>query len=82
MSRPPEQYANKPNLWRLACELAKFKEPYKATDMLLDLVRPMLERERKTPHLRRIQFSFILSQCCVLVFGLAGFRVAYQGSFP
>ncbi len=39
-------------------------------------------RDRETPRLRRIQFSFILSQCCVLVFGLAGFRAAYQGSFP
>ncbi len=39
-------------------------------------------RDRETPRLRRIQFSFILSQCCVLVAGLAGFRAAYQGSFP
>ena len=31
--------------------------------------------------MRRIQFSFILSQCCMLVFGLAGFWTAYQGSF-
>ena len=31
----PEQYANKPNMWRVACERAKFKEPYKAADMLL-----------------------------------------------
>ena len=38
--------------------------------------------DRETPRMRRIQFSFILSQCCVLVFGLAGFRAAYQGSFP
>ncbi len=38
--------------------------------------------DRETPRMRRIQFSFILSQCCVLVAGLAGFRAAYQGSFP
>lgn len=30
---------------------------------------------RETPCLRRIQFSFILSQFCVLVFRLAGFRI-------
>lgn len=27
--------AQKPNLWRVACELSKFKEPYKTLDMLL-----------------------------------------------
>ena len=25
----PKKYANTPNLWRLACELSKFKEPEK-----------------------------------------------------
>lgn len=39
----PEQYASKPNLWRLACELAKFKDPYKATDMLMALATPMMK---------------------------------------
>ncbi len=39
--------------------------------------------DRETPRMRRIQFSFILSQCCVLVAGLAGLGgAAYQGSFP
>jgi hypothetical protein len=37
--------------------------------------------DRETPCLRRIQFSLILSQCCVLEAGLAGFRAAYQGFF-
>jgi hypothetical protein len=32
--------------------------------------------------MRRIQFSFILSQCCVLVAGLAGLGAAYQRFFP
>lgn len=43
----PEQYANKPNMWRVACELAKFKEPYKALDMLMALAGPMLKQERE-----------------------------------
>ena len=43
MSRPPEQYAHKPNLWRVACELSRFKDPYKALDMLLALAGPLLK---------------------------------------
>lgn len=31
----PEQYAGKPNLWRVACELSTFKYPYRAADALL-----------------------------------------------
>lgn len=42
-SCPPEQYAHKPNLWRLACELSEFKDPYKAADMLLALAGPLLK---------------------------------------
>lgn len=30
-----KQYADRPNLWRVACELSKFKDPYKAADALL-----------------------------------------------
>ncbi|MGY3664111.1 MAG: hypothetical protein ACXAHE_09790 [Roseburia sp. 1XD42-69] len=53
------------------------------TYMVLKSGVPVLPyRDRETLRLRRIQFSFILSQCCVLVAGLAGFRAAYQGSFP
>ncbi|EOS29752.1 hypothetical protein C807_02707, partial [Lachnospiraceae bacterium 28-4] len=45
------------------------------TYMVLKSGVPVLPyRDRETPRLRRIQFSFILSQCCVLVAGLAGFR--------
>lgn len=43
-NHPPE-YANYPNLWRVACELSKLKEPYKALDLLLDLAGPMLEED-------------------------------------
>lgn len=43
MSRPPEQYASTPNLWRLACELSKFKGPYKAAGMLLAMAGPVLK---------------------------------------
>lgn len=40
---PPPEYADKPNLWRLACELSKFKNPYKATDVLLAFTGPILK---------------------------------------
>lgn len=39
----PEKYANKPNLWRLACELSKFKEPEKALNLLLAIAGPTLK---------------------------------------
>lgn len=42
---PPPEYANYPNLWRLACELSKLKEPYKALDMLLAVAGPMLKED-------------------------------------
>lgn len=40
----PEDY---PNLWRVACELSKCKEPYKVLDLLLALAGPVLEREKE-----------------------------------
>ena len=44
----PKKYANTPNLWRLACELSKFKNPYKACDMLLALADAgVFQKERK-----------------------------------
>lgn len=43
----PEKYANKPNLWRLACELSKFNEPYKAVDALRTLAGPLLKERNK-----------------------------------
>lgn len=30
----PEKYADKPNLWRVACELSKSKDLHKTLDML------------------------------------------------
>lgn len=39
----PDEYANMPNLWRFACELSKFKNPYKTLDMVLALAGPMLK---------------------------------------
>lgn len=39
--RPPAKYADKPNLWRLACELSTFKRKYAAADMLLAMVQIM-----------------------------------------
>lgn len=38
--------AQKPNLWRVACELSKLKEPYKTLDMLLALAGPLLREGR------------------------------------
>lgn len=43
----PEKYANRPNLWRLACELSKFKDPYKAINILLALAGPLLEQGKE-----------------------------------
>lgn len=43
MNHPPKKYANTPNLWRVACELAKFKNPERAVKMLLALAGPMLK---------------------------------------
>lgn len=34
----PEQYADRPNLWRVVCELSKFKNPNKAADALLAML--------------------------------------------
>lgn len=48
MSRPPEQYASTPSLWRVACELAKFRDPYKAADLLLAIAKPALKEDRET----------------------------------
>ena len=39
----PEKYADTPNLWRVACKLSKFKNPYKAVDALLAVAGPMLK---------------------------------------
>lgn len=43
--RIEEERTKRPNLWRLACELSKFKEPYKALDMLLAVAGPMLKED-------------------------------------
>lgn len=42
-NHPPEQYAKTPNLWRLACELSKFKNPYMTLDMVIAIAGPMLK---------------------------------------
>ena len=44
-NHPPEQCANTPNWWRLACELSKFKEPEKALNLLLAIAGPMLKED-------------------------------------
>lgn len=41
----PEKYADTPNLWRLACELSKFKNPYKTLDMVIAIAGPMLKED-------------------------------------
>ena len=45
MTKLEELQAKRPNLYRVACELAKFEDPYKALDMLLALAGPMLRGE-------------------------------------
>lgn len=48
MTPVPEKYADRPNLWRVACELAKFEDPYKAADMLIAFVGSTLKQEKET----------------------------------
>ena len=45
----PEEYANKPNLWRLACELSKFEDPEKVLALMLAIAGPMLKKEETAP---------------------------------
>lgn len=40
-----ELYKRKPRLYRVACELSKFDDPYKALDMLLALVGSTQKKE-------------------------------------
>lgn len=50
MEKFEELRAKKPRLYRVALELSKFDDPYKALDMLLALVEPMTKEERcETP---------------------------------
>lgn len=43
----PEKYADTPNLWRVACELSRCKNPYKILDLMLDLAGPLLDQEKE-----------------------------------
>lgn len=43
MKNADELRAKCPNMWRLARELSKFKDPYKAADTLLAMAGPMLK---------------------------------------
>lgn len=43
----PRQYADKPNLWRLACELSKFKNPYAAFNVAMAMASPILEKSKE-----------------------------------
>lgn len=42
----PEQYADMPNLWRVACELSKFKDPCGAANILLSMAGPALRQSK------------------------------------
>lgn len=44
---PPPEYANYPNLWRVACELAQCKNPDKVLAALVTVAGPMLEQEKE-----------------------------------
>ena len=43
----PEKYANKPNLWRVAQELATYEDPYRVLNALMALDGPLLKQERE-----------------------------------
>lgn len=45
MSSGKELYQRKPRLYRVACELSKFEDPYKALDVLLALAGQTPKRE-------------------------------------
>lgn len=45
MNETKELYQRKPRLYRVAIELSKFDDPYKALDLLLALAGPMLKKE-------------------------------------
>lgn len=44
MREAPKQYANKPNLWRLACWLSQFNDPNKVVDLMLVFAESELKR--------------------------------------
>lgn len=46
-STPPPKYANYPNLWRVACELARCKNPDKVLAALVAVAPPSLEQEKE-----------------------------------
>ena len=46
MSSDKELYKKKPRLYRVACELSKFDDPYKALELMLALAGPIM---RKNP---------------------------------
>ncbi len=47
MKRLTKQYANKPNLWRVACELSKLKNPYAVLNAAMAITGPMLEQSEE-----------------------------------
>lgn len=46
MNQIPEKCADKPNLWRVACELARYEHP----DRILDALRALLESDPDMLH--------------------------------
>lgn len=47
MKHPPKQYANRPNLWRMACELSKFKNPHAILNAAMAIAGQMLEQNKE-----------------------------------
>ncbi len=47
MKHPTKQYANKPNLWRVARELSKLKNPYAVLNAAMAITAPMLEQSEE-----------------------------------
>ena len=43
----PQQYANTPNLWRVACELSTFKEPYRVLNALMAILGADMKGEQR-----------------------------------
>lgn len=43
----PKQYADKPNLWRVACELSTYKEPHKVLNALMAILSADMKGEQR-----------------------------------
>ncbi len=66
MESAPGKYNHKPNLWRVACELSKCKNPYGMSDLLLTVAGSVLGEARdseNTGMTNNKKFNRLLNGC-------------------